>query len=242
MNDAIKRLTAAERRPRPTPTSTTSTRRYHRRPPPRRRRRANQRAACWARSRASWRCSTCRSARRRNTASPCAACRAGPRRRRPNRARAARDRRDPGRRPPARSRANNRTLEARMRESRTEIETLRETLEATRLESLTDPLTGLANRKHFEEMLRKVDRRRRRAGEPFEPDRRSTSTSSSASTTSTAISPAIRCCASWRIVMREQAQGTAHPRPLRRRGIRHPAARAPTATAAVRSPRRSAPA
>lgn len=52
--------------------------------------------------------------------------------------------------------ANNRTLEARMRESRSEIETLRETLEATRLESLTDPLTGLSNRKHFEESLRKM--------------------------------------------------------------------------------------
>ncbi len=51
--------------------------------------------------------------------------------------------------------ANNRTLEARMRESRNEIETLRETLEATRLESLTDPLTGLGNRKSFEEGLRR---------------------------------------------------------------------------------------
>ena len=55
--------------------------------------------------------------------------------------------------------ANNRTLEARMRESRSEIEALRETLEATRLESLTDALTGLGNRKSFEESLRKsVDR------------------------------------------------------------------------------------
>ena len=52
--------------------------------------------------------------------------------------------------------ANNRTLEARMRESRSEIETLRETLEATRLESLTDPLTGLGNRKSFEEGLRRA--------------------------------------------------------------------------------------
>ncbi|CAM3088264.1 diguanylate cyclase [Methylobacterium mesophilicum] len=49
---------------------------------------------------------------------------------------------------------NNRVLEARMRETRTEIETLREKLEASRLESLTDALTGLANRKHFEEMLK----------------------------------------------------------------------------------------
>ncbi|WP_375457170.1 GGDEF domain-containing protein [uncultured Methylobacterium sp.] len=51
---------------------------------------------------------------------------------------------------------NNRTLEARMRESRTEVEGLREKLEATRIETLTDPLTGLANRKHFEEMLRET--------------------------------------------------------------------------------------
>ena len=50
-------------------------------------------------------------------------------------------------------RASNRTLEARMRESRSEIEALRATLEATRLESLTDPLTGLSNRKHFEDSL-----------------------------------------------------------------------------------------
>jgi diguanylate cyclase len=49
---------------------------------------------------------------------------------------------------------SNRVLEARMRESRAEIEMLREKLEATRLESLTDPLTGLSNRKHFEEVLR----------------------------------------------------------------------------------------
>ncbi|WP_342110310.1 GGDEF domain-containing protein [Methylobacterium sp. SI9] len=49
---------------------------------------------------------------------------------------------------------NNRVLEARMRETRSEIETLRETLEATRLESLTDALTGLANRKRFEETLK----------------------------------------------------------------------------------------
>ncbi len=49
--------------------------------------------------------------------------------------------------------ANNRVLEARMRETRCEIETLREKLEATRLESLTDALTGLSNRKHFEETL-----------------------------------------------------------------------------------------
>ncbi|MGU3538148.1 diguanylate cyclase [Methylobacterium sp. A54F] len=52
--------------------------------------------------------------------------------------------------------ANNRTLEARMRESRGEIETLRETLEASRVESRTDPLTGLSNRKDFEEALHRI--------------------------------------------------------------------------------------
>ncbi|MDQ0444033.1 diguanylate cyclase [Methylobacterium persicinum] len=50
--------------------------------------------------------------------------------------------------------ADNRTLEARIRESRSEVELLREKLEATRTESLTDPLSGLSNRKHFEEMMR----------------------------------------------------------------------------------------
>ena len=53
-------------------------------------------------------------------------------------------------------RATNETLEARMRETRGEMEGLRETLEAVRMESLTDPLTGIANRKHFEEMLVKT--------------------------------------------------------------------------------------
>lgn len=52
--------------------------------------------------------------------------------------------------------SNNKTLEARLRETRGEIEVLRETLEAVRIESLTDPLTGIANRKHFEEMLVKT--------------------------------------------------------------------------------------
>ena len=49
--------------------------------------------------------------------------------------------------------ADNRVLEARIRESRSEVESLREKLEATRTESLTDPLSGLSNRKHFEEMM-----------------------------------------------------------------------------------------
>lgn len=51
--------------------------------------------------------------------------------------------------------ASNRTLEARMRESRKEVESLRETLAVARIESLTDPLTGLGNRKAFEEALQR---------------------------------------------------------------------------------------
>ncbi len=50
----------------------------------------------------------------------------------------------------------NRTLDARLKETRGEIATLRETLEAVRVESLTDSLTGIANRKHFEDMLMKA--------------------------------------------------------------------------------------
>jgi diguanylate cyclase len=52
--------------------------------------------------------------------------------------------------------STNHTLEARLKETRSEIETLRETLEAVRVESLTDSLTGISNRKHFEEMLVKA--------------------------------------------------------------------------------------
>lgn len=49
--------------------------------------------------------------------------------------------------------STNQTLEARLMETRSEMEALQETLEAVRLEALTDPLTGIGNRKHFEEML-----------------------------------------------------------------------------------------
>jgi diguanylate cyclase len=48
----------------------------------------------------------------------------------------------------------NRSLEGRLKESRSEIEGLRQTLETVRSETLIDPLTGIANRKHFEETLR----------------------------------------------------------------------------------------
>ncbi len=51
--------------------------------------------------------------------------------------------------------ATNRQLESRLKETRTEIETLRETLDVVRVEAITDPVTGIANRKHFQDMLHK---------------------------------------------------------------------------------------
>ncbi len=50
---------------------------------------------------------------------------------------------------------NNKTLEARLAASRQEIEQLQQNLETVRTESLTDPLTTLANRKFFDQALGK---------------------------------------------------------------------------------------
>ena len=49
--------------------------------------------------------------------------------------------------------ASNQTLEARLNASKQEINELQENLEAVRTESLTDPLTQLANRKFFDSSL-----------------------------------------------------------------------------------------
>jgi diguanylate cyclase len=48
---------------------------------------------------------------------------------------------------------NNSALEERLNASKQEISELQENLEAVRHESLTDPLTTLANRKYFDQML-----------------------------------------------------------------------------------------
>lgn len=47
----------------------------------------------------------------------------------------------------------NQTLEANLRESRNEMNALRETLEAVRTQSLTDALTGVANRRYFDNLF-----------------------------------------------------------------------------------------
>jgi diguanylate cyclase len=51
---------------------------------------------------------------------------------------------------------SNHALEARLSASREEINQLQENLATVRNESLTDPLTGLANRKHFDDQLDKT--------------------------------------------------------------------------------------
>src|SRR6516165_8975612 len=50
-------------------------------------------------------------------------------------------------------RRTNKALEERLALSRTEISELQHSLEAMRVESLTDPLTGLGNRKYFDRMI-----------------------------------------------------------------------------------------
>jgi diguanylate cyclase len=50
----------------------------------------------------------------------------------------------------------NRQLETRLKDTRAEMESLRETLESVRVEAVTDPVTGISNRKHFQDMLHKA--------------------------------------------------------------------------------------
>ena len=49
--------------------------------------------------------------------------------------------------------AANRTLESRLKDTRSEVQDLRQALESIRTENLTDPLTTLANRKHLDASL-----------------------------------------------------------------------------------------
>jgi diguanylate cyclase len=62
---------------------------------------------------------------------------------------------------------NNQALEARLSASKQEITELQRNLEAVRSESLTDPLTSLANRKYFDEALAKAIGDARAENEPL---------------------------------------------------------------------------
>jgi diguanylate cyclase len=62
---------------------------------------------------------------------------------------------------------NNKKLEARLSASRQEIEQLQQNLEVVRTESLTDPLTTLANRKFFDSELAKAIAEGKQGGEPL---------------------------------------------------------------------------
>ena len=62
---------------------------------------------------------------------------------------------------------NNQALEARLSASKQEIDQLQENLETVRTESLTDPLTTLANRKSFDDALVRLIAEARANNEPM---------------------------------------------------------------------------
>ena len=61
----------------------------------------------------------------------------------------------------------NKALEERLALSRAEIDNLQQSLEAIRAESLTDPLTGLGNRKYFDRMIKTAIASSLSTGEPL---------------------------------------------------------------------------
>lgn len=64
-------------------------------------------------------------------------------------------------------RDTNKALEDRLALSKTEISSLQQSLEAIRAESLTDPLTGLGNRKYFDRSIEMAVQSALAAGEPL---------------------------------------------------------------------------
>ena len=64
-------------------------------------------------------------------------------------------------------RQTNKLLEERLTLSRSEINNLQQSLEAIRTESLTDPLTGLGNRKYFDRMIESSVQNALAQGEPL---------------------------------------------------------------------------
>ena len=67
----------------------------------------------------------------------------------------------------ARMQRRSRDLERRLQETSQEVDQLRTNLEKVREEAMTDALTGVANRKRFDESLRKARRDADLKGEPF---------------------------------------------------------------------------
>ncbi len=63
--------------------------------------------------------------------------------------------------------SSNSHLEDQLKDSHKQIKELQESLEAIRFESLTDQLTGLANRKHFDQSLERAIEAATRRGEPL---------------------------------------------------------------------------
>jgi diguanylate cyclase len=63
--------------------------------------------------------------------------------------------------------ATNKALENRLAQSKTEIGNLQHNLEAIRAESLTDPLTGLGNRKYFDRSVELAVKAAQVSGEPL---------------------------------------------------------------------------
>lgn len=61
----------------------------------------------------------------------------------------------------------NKALEHQLLESRKQVETLQESLEAIRHESLTDELTTLSNRKHFDQTIERMVQDAAHSGEPL---------------------------------------------------------------------------
>jgi diguanylate cyclase len=64
-------------------------------------------------------------------------------------------------------RDTNKALEERLALSKTEISNLQQSLEAIRAESLTDPLTGLGNRKYFDRSIETMVQNAMASGEPL---------------------------------------------------------------------------
>jgi diguanylate cyclase len=64
-------------------------------------------------------------------------------------------------------RETNKALEERLMLSKNEISNLQQSLEAIRAESLTDPLTGLGNRKYFDRMIATAVQDALATGEPL---------------------------------------------------------------------------